>query len=48
MSSPRETLYEQRLIASTLRQYGIMALYTTPENLSVDVINRYLEIKERQ
>ncbi len=43
-----KTLYEQRLIASTLRQYGIMALYTTPENLSVDVINRYLEIKERQ
>ncbi len=38
----------QRLIASTLRQYGIMALFTTPENLSVDVINKYLEIKDRQ
>ena len=38
-------LYEQRLIVSTLRQYGIQALLSTPQNLSVDVINRYLEIK---
>ncbi len=43
-----KAVYEQRLIASTLRLYGIMALYTTPENLSVDVINKYLEIKDRQ
>ena len=40
--------YEQRLIVSTLRQYGIQSLLTTPENLSVDVINRYLEMKSRQ
>ena len=39
--------YEQRLIVSTLRQYGIQALLTTPQNLSVDVINKYLEIKSR-
>jgi hypothetical protein len=40
--------YEQRLIVSTLRQYGILSLLTTPDNLSVDVINRYLEMKARQ
>jgi uncharacterized protein (DUF58 family) len=40
--------YEQRLIVSTLRQYGILSLLTTPENLSVDVVNRYLEMKARQ
>lgn len=40
--------YEQRLIVSTLRQHGILSLLTTPENLSVDVINRYLEMKQRQ
>lgn len=37
--------YEQRLIVSTLRQYGIQSLLTTPDNLSVNVINKYLEIK---
>jgi uncharacterized protein (DUF58 family) len=38
-------IHEQRLIVSTLRQYGIQALLTTPNNLSVNVINKYLEIK---
>lgn len=40
--------YEQRLIVSTLKQYGIYSLLTSPENLSVDVINKYLEMKTRQ
>lgn len=40
-------LYDQQLIVHTLRQYGIQALLTTPQNLSVDVINKYLEIKSR-
>lgn len=40
-------LYEQRLIVHTLRQYGIQALLTTPAGLSVDVVNKYLEIKSR-
>ena len=40
-------LYEQRLIAQTLRQYGIQSLLTSPRHLSVDVINKYLEIKAR-
>lgn len=38
---------EQRLIVSLLRQNGIMSLLTTPENLSVDVINKYLDMKSR-
>jgi hypothetical protein len=40
--------YEKRLIVSTLKQHGILSLLTTPENLSVDVINKYLELKTRQ
>lgn len=40
--------YEQRLIVSSLQQHGILALLTTPEKLSVNVINKYLEIKTRQ
>ena len=37
--------YEQRLIVSKLKQQGILSLFTTPENLSIDIINKYLEIK---
>lgn len=40
--------YEKRLIVSTLRQHGIYSLLTTPDHLSVDVINKYLEMKQRQ
>lgn len=40
--------YEKRLIVSTLKQNGIYSLLTTPENLSIDVINKYLEMKSRQ
>ena len=40
--------YEQRLIVSSLKQRGIMVLLTTPEKLSVDVLNKYLEIKARE
>ena len=38
-------VYEKRLIVSLLKQHGIAALLTPPENLSVNVINKYLEIK---
>ena len=40
--------YEQRLIVSSLQQHGIYSLLTTPESLSIDVINKYLEMKTRQ
>lgn len=39
---------DQRLISSTLQQYGIYNLLTTPQQLSIDVINKYLELKSRQ
>ena len=39
--------YEKRLIVSLLRQHGITALLTHPEQLSVNVINKYLEIKQQ-
>lgn len=40
--------FEKRLVVSTLQQHGIYSLLTTPENLSIDVINKYLEMKSRQ
>lgn len=38
---------QKRLIVSTLRQHGILSLLTLPENLSVNIINKYLELKSR-
>ena len=40
--------FEKRLIVSTLKQHGIYSLLTTPDKLSIDVINKYLEMKSRQ
>lgn len=40
-------LYEQRKIASTLIKNGIHTLLTSPDALSVNVINKYLELKTR-
>ncbi len=39
--------HEQTLIINTLRQHGINSLLTLPQSLSVNVINRYLEMKSR-
>lgn len=39
---------EKRIIVSTLRQNGILSLLTQPQQLTVDVINKYIEIKNRQ
>ena len=39
--------FEKKLIIQELRKYGIYSVYTLPENLNVDVINKYLEIKAR-
>ncbi|WP_312299960.1 DUF58 domain-containing protein [Chryseobacterium sp.] len=39
--------FEKKLIIQELRKYGIYTVYTLPENLNIDVINKYLEIKAR-
>jgi len=39
--------FEKRLIVSELRKYGIYSVLTKPENLTIDSINKYLEIKAR-
>jgi uncharacterized protein (DUF58 family) len=38
---------DKHLVAGKLRQYGVYSLLTEPENLSVNVINKYLEMKAR-
>lgn len=39
--------FEKKLIIQELRKYGIYSIYTLPENLNIEVINKYLEIKAR-
>ncbi len=39
---------EKRLIVKELRMHGILSILTTPQDLSVDVVNKYLELKARQ
>ena len=39
--------FEKKLIIQELRKYGIFTIYTLPENLNREVINKYLEIKAR-
>lgn len=40
--------HEKRLIVKELQQHGIIAILTTPQNLTVDAVNKYLELKARQ
>lgn len=40
-------VYEKRLIVNELHKYGIQSILTAPENLTVNTINKYLEIKAR-
>jgi hypothetical protein len=40
--------HEKALIIHKLRQYNILSLLTHPDKLTVDVINRYMDIKMRE
>lgn len=39
--------FEKRLIVNELKKYGIYSVLTQPEDLTLDTINKYLEIKAR-
>ncbi len=40
-------IYEKKLIINELHKYGIHTILTAPEDLTVNTINKYLEIKAR-
>jgi uncharacterized protein (DUF58 family) len=40
--------YEKRLIVKELSRFGIAAIHSTPKKLTVNAINKYLELKSRQ
>ena len=39
---------EKRQIVKELRRHGVLSILTSPRNLTVDVLNKYLELKARQ
>ncbi|MEZ4858198.1 MAG: DUF58 domain-containing protein [Flavobacteriaceae bacterium] len=39
--------FEKRLIVNELKKFGIHSILTTPKQLTIDTINKYLEIKAR-
>jgi uncharacterized protein (DUF58 family) len=39
--------YEKKLMVKELYKNGILSILTTPENLTVDTINKYLELKNK-
>ena len=41
-------VYEKKLIVKELQQHGIFTILTPPKNLTVDTVNKYLELKARQ
>ncbi len=40
--------HEKRLIAKELQKNGIIAVLTPPQNLTINAINKYLELKNKQ
>ncbi|MFD0794559.1 DUF58 domain-containing protein [Mucilaginibacter litoreus] len=41
-------VYEKKLIVRELAQHGIQSILSTPQELNVNTINKYLELKARQ
>jgi hypothetical protein len=39
--------YEKKLIAKELQKHGIQSILTSPEKLTINTINKYLELKAR-
>lgn len=40
--------YEKRLMVKELQKHGILTILSTPQQLTVNAVNKYLEIKSRQ
>lgn len=41
-------VFEKKMLVKELQHYGILSVLTSPQNLTVNTINKYLELKARQ
>jgi hypothetical protein len=39
--------YEKKLIVKELQKFGIQSILTAPEKLTINTVNKYLELKAR-
>ena len=46
-TTARQFLTEKQQIVQKMRQYGIQSILTRPEDLSINTVNKYLELKSR-
>ena len=40
--------YEKELIAKELQKHGIISVLSTPQKLTINSLNKYLELKNKQ
>jgi uncharacterized protein (DUF58 family) len=40
--------FEKKLIVKELQQYGILSILTAPQNVTINTLNKYIELKARQ
>ena len=40
--------FEKRMIVKELKKHGILSILTAPEHLTINTVNKYLELKARQ
>ena len=40
--------YEKRMVVKELQKYGILSVLSAPQHLTVNAINKYLELKAKQ
>ncbi|MEP6746097.1 MAG: DUF58 domain-containing protein [Bacteroidota bacterium] len=41
-------IHEKKIIVKELQKHGILSILATPQNVTVDTLNKYLELKARQ
>ena len=41
-------MHEKKIIIKELQKHGILSILTPPQNVTVDTLNKYLELKARQ
>ena len=41
-------VFEKKLVVKELQKYGILSILTTPEQLTIHTVNKYLELKTKQ
>ena len=47
ITQSEQLIYDKLEVVKKIQQYGIQTVFTTPKNITIDVINKYIELKAR-